>query len=296
MIASRSDVNRLPPSSDCSLNTLPSTYLQWYRLFFVWFHKRTKASEDTNKITTMASWVIEELRKASRQEANRGSISDDVAGHNDPLLRLALSRVRGNSGIYGSSLSHVLSAPAERLTVASAPASPRLAQRHHDEALLLASQRLAENDLMMISRKIILDFPARLRAVLSIPRYSAVIAWMPHGYAWKIHDIDRFVREILPLFNMDVEIFLQAIEKWGFRQINGGPDRSAYYHEVSLCEYITIRYDVIDIRCFLTSYFLVVDVPSWPAESSAFDARAHRTQCAGRTCEIYAATTVHGEF
>jgi hypothetical protein len=40
--------------------------------------------------------------------------------------------------------------------------------------------------------------PAKLSEMLSRPEYSSIIAWMPHGRSWKIHDADGFVGQVIP--------------------------------------------------------------------------------------------------
>ena len=40
--------------------------------------------------------------------------------------------------------------------------------------------------------------PAKLAVMLSIPRFEAIISWMPHGRSWKIHDSEGFVKNVIP--------------------------------------------------------------------------------------------------
>jgi hypothetical protein len=80
--------------------------------------------------------------------------------------------------------------------------------------------------------------PVKLNALLSDPELSQIIAWMPHGRAWKILKPKQFVKEVLPIYfdYCNYNSFVRLINAWGFRRLNTGPDRHAYYHEVSLSQ------------------------------------------------------------
>jgi hypothetical protein len=41
-------------------------------------------------------------------------------------------------------------------------------------------------------------FPTRLHEILATPEYNEVIAWLPHGQAWKIRDKSRFEKTVIP--------------------------------------------------------------------------------------------------
>src|SRR3569832_703834 len=44
------------------------------------------------------------------------------------------------------------------------------------------------------------DMLTKLYAILSNTDYEHIVCWMPHGYAWKIKDLNLFVSQILPVF------------------------------------------------------------------------------------------------
>jgi hypothetical protein len=77
--------------------------------------------------------------------------------------------------------------------------------------------------------------PIKLNALLSDPELSHIIGWMPHGRAWRILKPKLFVKVVLPLYfdYCNYNSFVRLINAWGFRRLNTGPDRHAYYHEVS---------------------------------------------------------------
>jgi len=81
------------------------------------------------------------------------------------------------------------------------------------------------------------NFPTQLHEILSTPKYSHIISWMPHGRAWKVHKRDLLVSEVLP------EFFSQTIYRSFTRQLSGyglkrlqqpGKDHNAFYHECFL--------------------------------------------------------------
>jgi hypothetical protein len=84
-----------------------------------------------------------------------------------------------------------------------------------------------------------LPLPLKLYAILSNPEYEHIISWLPHGRAWKIHDMDLFQTQILPshfdsrFYPNSFDTFLQRLKLWGFRQFTRGIDTSAYFHVVS---------------------------------------------------------------
>jgi len=77
--------------------------------------------------------------------------------------------------------------------------------------------------------------PAKLYAMLSIPEVQHIISWMPHGRSWKIHNVDLFVKHVMPCFfeYNNYNSFIRLVNAWGFRRLTKGPDKNAYWHEVS---------------------------------------------------------------
>jgi hypothetical protein len=73
-----------------------------------------------------------------------------------------------------------------------------------------------------------------------------IISFMPHGRAFKIHDQQRFVKEILGNYLRQslLSSFHRQLNLYGFVRIISGPDEGAYYHELflrgrpNLCAYM----------------------------------------------------------
>jgi hypothetical protein len=93
--------------------------------------------------------------------------------------------------------------------------------------------------------------PIKLNALLSDSELSHIIGWMPHGRAWRILKPKLFVKVVLPLYfdYCNYNSFVRLVNAWGFRRLNTGPDRHAYYHEVSsyLCEFLMILLSPITV-------------------------------------------------
>ena len=79
-------------------------------------------------------------------------------------------------------------------------------------------------------------FPVKLYAILAHKEFHDIIAWMPHGRAWRILKPGLFESLVMPLFfeYSNFHSFNRLVNAWSFRRISSGPDRGSYYHEVSL--------------------------------------------------------------
>ena len=93
-------------------------------------------------------------------------------------------------------------------------------------------------------------FPVKLYNILMNSDdggYSSIITWLPHGRAFKIHDNNRFEREIMVKYfsNMKIDSFKRQLYLNGFQKVRKGfTDSGAYFHELfligrsDLCEQI----------------------------------------------------------
>jgi HSF-type DNA-binding len=82
-------------------------------------------------------------------------------------------------------------------------------------------------------------FPQHLhRTLLQIEKdgNSDVVSFYPHGRAFKVHDMGRFVAEILPKhFKLNKwTSFRRQLNLYGFLRVRTGPDATAYYHVLFL--------------------------------------------------------------
>jgi len=95
--------------------------------------------------------------------------------------------------------------------------------RYVDEGGQLIKHKKSEN-----------NFPARLHKILSEPKNSHVITWMPHGRAWKILDKERLISEVIPNYYVckKYESFTRQLNGWGFKRLHqSGPDFGCFYQE-----------------------------------------------------------------
>ncbi len=85
-------------------------------------------------------------------------------------------------------------------------------------------------------------FPYRLHAMLDTmdsqaakgkTRGKSIVGWQPHGRAFKVHDVKKFVDTIMPHFFQHTKYasFQRQLNLYGFMRLTVGPDKGAVYHE-----------------------------------------------------------------
>lgn len=91
-------------------------------------------------------------------------------------------------------------------------------------------------------------FPVKLYVILAQKEFNDIVTWMPHGRSWKVLKPSLFESMVMPLFfeYSNYHSFNRLVNAWSFRRIGAGPDRGAYYHEVSAS----------DGCCTMASYLL----------------------------------------
>lgn len=81
-------------------------------------------------------------------------------------------------------------------------------------------------------------FPAKLHDILSRPDMSDVIAWLPHGRAWRIVDQNAFIDRVMPAYFSQSKIasFMRQVNGWGFVRVTRGDSAAinSYYSEFFL--------------------------------------------------------------
>lgn len=92
-------------------------------------------------------------------------------------------------------------------------------------------------------------FPERLhKLLLEVEKdgLSEVIGFYSHGRAFGVHDMDRFINEVMPKYFKQSKwnSFARQLNLYGFMRLASGPDAGGYYHELflksrpSLCRYM----------------------------------------------------------
>lgn len=99
------------------------------------------------------------------------------------------------------------------------------------------SRYLLEGGHVVKHKKSDANFPAKLHQLISEPRFSHIIAWMPHGRAWKILDKELLISEAVPLYftQSKFQSFTRQLSCWGFKRLHKlGADFGCYYNEAFL--------------------------------------------------------------
>ena len=111
-------------------------------------------------------------------------------------------------------------------------------------------------------------FPRKLFEILS-EQPAEIISWNPSGLAFMIHDMPRFVSEVLQKYfaHQKFSSFQRQLNLYGYRRIEPGGDEPAgsYYHP-------SFRQDGED---------LVGEVRRTPQSQAA---QWHASQCSGAVC------------
>jgi hypothetical protein len=107
-----------------------------------------------------------------------------------------------------------------------------------DVALLPVPEGPGENRVIRGSDRF---FPDQLHSMLlEIERegkYTNVVSFMPHGRAFRVHEKETFIKEVLPNYfggQGKWTSFLRQVKLYGFLRISSGADCNAYYHELFL--------------------------------------------------------------
>ncbi|KAG7374400.1 HSF-type DNA-binding protein [Nitzschia inconspicua] len=80
------------------------------------------------------------------------------------------------------------------------------------------------------------NFPAKMHSILSRADLVDIVAWMPHGRAWRVLKPREFECRVIPTYfeHAKFSSFIRQANGWGFRRLTQGKDRNAYYHEMFL--------------------------------------------------------------
>jgi HSF-type DNA-binding len=82
-------------------------------------------------------------------------------------------------------------------------------------------------------------FPEKLHRMLKAVADSGdsgIISFYAHGRAFGVHDPERFVKEVMPIYFKQSRLssFQRQLNLYGFTRISSGPDTGGYYHELFL--------------------------------------------------------------
>lgn len=79
------------------------------------------------------------------------------------------------------------------------------------------------------------SFPLKLQRILDkleAEGKTDIISWLPHGRAFLVHDSDRLVSELLPVYFNQTRYssFQRQLHMYNFQRITAGRDKGAYHH------------------------------------------------------------------
>jgi len=82
-------------------------------------------------------------------------------------------------------------------------------------------------------------FPEKLHRMLTDTENDGlanIVSFFPHGRAFAVHNMDRFVKDIMPKYFKQTKwnSFARQLNLYGFVRITSGPDEGGYYHELFL--------------------------------------------------------------
>lgn len=80
-----------------------------------------------------------------------------------------------------------------------------------------------------------MTFNQKVYHILMQPEYQRCMVWLPHGRAFRVDIPVAFERDVCPKYfgHKRYSSFLRQLNNHGYRHITQGPDRNAFYHEVS---------------------------------------------------------------
>lgn len=75
-------------------------------------------------------------------------------------------------------------------------------------------------------------FPEKLMEMLSGAGSDDCMTWLPHGKSFVIVSVEKLARDLLPVYFKDPKFssFVRKLYRWGFRQIEKGPDAQSFFH------------------------------------------------------------------
>merc|ERR1719343_186194 len=82
--------------------------------------------------------------------------------------------------------------------------------------------------------------------MLSNEEHSAVVAWLPHGKAFRIYKQKRFISEVFPNYfkKSMFSSFVRKLSRWGFNRVSRGPETGSYYHPLFVRDNKALCYDM----------------------------------------------------
>lgn len=92
-----------------------------------------------------------------------------------------------------------------------------------------------QGDVSATTSASLVSFPLKLQRILDKLESEgncSVVSWLPHGRAFMVHNPDRFVHELMPLYFNQTKYssFQRQLHMYNFQRITTGRDKGAYHH------------------------------------------------------------------
>jgi hypothetical protein len=92
-----------------------------------------------------------------------------------------------------------------------------------------------EDLILRTTAGIQVSFPLKLQRILDkleAEGKTDIISWLPHGRAFLVHDSDRLVSDLLPVYFNQTRYssFQRQLHMYNFQRITAGRDKGAYHH------------------------------------------------------------------
>ena len=103
----------------------------------------------------------------------------------------------------------------------------------------MADPDTQDNNLTRTRGGVSEPFPEKLHCMLEDvenTELAEVVSFFSHGRAFGVHDMDRFVKDVMPKYFKQTKwnSFARQLNLYGFIRITSGPDAGGYYHELFL--------------------------------------------------------------
>lgn len=109
-----------------------------------------------------------------------------------------------------------------------------------EQAAAASLRQLQEPSEHLLRQHVTVSFPLKLQRILDKLEADGssadIVSWQSHGRAFTVHDPERFVNEIMPLYFKQTKYssFQRQCHMYRFERITAGLDKNAYHNEYFL--------------------------------------------------------------
>lgn len=187
-----------------------------------------------SKITDALRYSL--FSQVTQQQPNHlaALVVSQGANRNNQALPLCMRDGAPSGKVNNTSPTKALEALGSRLRSAVDP--------YIDVSSIVDKQPSAEDEARQAKRTrggVTEPFPEKLHRMLQEVEAEGktdIVSFFSHGRAFAVHDMERFVEEIMPRFFKQSKwnSFARQLNLYGFQRLLTGPDAGGYYHELFL--------------------------------------------------------------